>query len=377
MDYSITPKIPTDYDPKADSAETIKTWNKKTTQSVSRYLVSYQSVVPLITLGVTGLMVTIWLFAKPHVYHATVKKLIYHKNFQGWEMRTHMYILMTMSVVFSIYVVSMDGLAITSRNRLPNEMKKWFHHISNLSNIAIWIIVLDAIVLGASLLAGVVLYSYNAYKAYKEPKDYETTPTEEQATTSNENASTTEELSDNCFDTAVPWYFIVFPAVNVAIHVDQIIIGFIHNPYHATAIGISYSVIFVLGFTLLKYISHFFFIFKAKWSSRTQYCVLVPIFGVTLILIVGLFTYFVAIYTILPINNAIDEGPNRIAAFYQSVFLVTAAAITYWLVVKKHKPSIVDLLVNAKKKEHNPLFEEEEVKIGKQLNLIMKKYAPK
>ena len=58
-----------------------------------------------------------------------------------------------------------------------------------------------------------------------------------------------------CCVTAVPWYFVITPAVHIAAHSNQVLIGFIHTPYHATAIGILYGIIFVTCVALLKFIS--------------------------------------------------------------------------------------------------------------------------
>lgn len=332
MEFSILPQISNDYIPKAQSAKTIFK-SRNNNGKISDYLVSWKIVVPLIIL--TGFLVGIsfFLFAKPYAYHKKVKELVIKsKDFKGWALRTNMRVIIAMSLVFSLYVVNMDITALAFRNRTHEEYKKWFksngtgESIDELYHLASAVTAVDIATLSISSAILIVMMVCNCCCCYKN--------CQERREGSDGNGEGARGVDANCCDTVVPWYFITFPAVHLAAHSDQIIIGFIHTSYHATAVAVLYGIILVTCVALLKFISHLIFACKQDTDHQCEFLLLVPVFLVVLILVLLIYVYFIAIYILLPINNAFNDGPNRLLAIYQGIIVAFAAFLT-WMVIKK------------------------------------------
>ena len=353
MYFSIYPRIPSSYSPKAENSTTIEAWNIEN-KKVSRYLTSYQFVVPLFVAVISIVAISFFLFSNSQAYHDTVKELIDSKTAAGWELRTNMYILMAISVIISGYIFGMDMAAVGFRNQHKTKREfEWFHDnydtrspLDQLYHLTTGLSVMDALIF---FLCLIVLSVYNINYCLKKK----------------ENKDTDRLYSCTCLKTALPWYFLVFPSVNLAVHADQIIIGFIHNSYHATAVGISYGIILVTCVALLRFISHLIHARLTKaggngyknrdWVSNCigKYdFILVLIFVAVLVLVILSFMYLISLYFLLPISGAIDDAPNRIVTIYNSIVVVFAAYLTYWVVIKRHS-SPLDFLIKAKNKAKN------------------------
>ena len=354
MDFSIYPKIPSDYFPKADNSTTIEAWNDRNTQ-VSVYLTSYQIIVPLVVLFFSIVAISYFLFSNSQAYHDTVKELIDSKTAAGWELRTNMYIVMAISFTFSGYVFCMDIAAAVFREHKTRPEFQWFSGdhgsgspLDQLYNLTIGLSVVDGVLLGLCS-ATLIFMGFCRH-------------------------------SQGLLKTTLPWYFLVFPSVNLAAHADQIIIGFIHNSYHATGIGITYGIILVTCIALLRFIS---LLIHARLTdvggtgyerenmcSRNEF-ILVPIFIFLSIIIILSSVYFIALYYLLPISSAIDDAPNRILTIYQSIVVIFAAYFTYWVVVRKHS-SPLDFMIKGKDKQQAKMKESQRDKKWKKATYEVK-----
>ena len=342
MDFSIYPKIPSDYFPKADNSTTIEAWNDRNSQ-VSDYLTSYQIIVPLVVLFFSIVAISYFLFSNSQAYHDTVKELIDSKTAAGWELRTNMYIVMAISFTFSGYVFCMDIAAAVFRAYKTRPEFQWFSDdhcfgspLDQLYHLTTGLMVVDILLFILCSITLIVTGVYNWCKIGE-----------------NNQGSC---CGCGLLGTALPWYTLVFPSVNLAAHADQIIIGFIRNPYHATGVSISYGAILVICVALLRFISHLIHACMTEAGGigykkiYDNYCVCTPlviIFIIMLVFVILSSVYFIALYFLLPISGAIDDAPNRILTIYQSIVVIFAAYFTYWVVVKKQS-SPLDFLIKAK-----------------------------
>lgn len=154
-------------------------------------------------------------------------------------------------------------------------------------------------------------------------------------------------------------YSLIFPITHVAIHSQHIVIGFIHNAYHATATGIMYGILLVICVTVLKvilclpcFLKAYINYYDKKLSKMYIICFYLFV-SVTLLLtpvISGFLAYVVGLYIELPINVAFDEAPNRIVAVYQSVVVIFFGFIAYWLAIRQPE-SYFDHLIAVKDKD--------------------------
>ena len=194
-------------------------------------------------------------------------------------------------------------------------------------------------------------------------------------------------FSDVCHHSlTLQWLLIIFPIMNLTGHADQIIIGFTHNIYHASAVSVLYGIALVIAVASLNIISNMFKDRKDK--RKCECCICTSCFLFLLVIIFLIFGFFIGTFILLPINSALDEGPNNLVTVYQSIIIAFITYISYWFLIKE-PTSPLDFLIKMKDyrlkdKEWNELNEgekkwvkntkeEKEQEFAEQLEKIMKK----
>lgn len=145
----------------------------------------------------------------------------------------------------------------------------------------------------------------------------------------------------NVFNAALPHYFLVAPIVNMASHIDLIIIGFIQNPSCYCHCCVLRNNNFLLCSSASNVVSQF----QLQHQERA------------LILCLGLYrsinsynsvvcvSYSFIFFFLIPINIAFDEAPNRLLTIYQSIIAILAAFLAYWVLLRFYR-SPFDVLIN-------------------------------
>ena len=139
MEHSIAPKIMDPYDPKAENNYTLKRWFKKSPNNIRSYWVLDSLSVnnPYIH---SGELITCFLYAKPHSFGERINKLA--NSEKGFEMRANLYIITSMSIMFSLYAIMMSIIACAiGKNAINSELRKWYdaneEHVQNLNSVNI------------------------------------------------------------------------------------------------------------------------------------------------------------------------------------------------------------------------------------------------
>ena len=144
-------------------------------------------------------------------------------------------------------------------------------------------------------------------------------------------------------------YTLLSPLTCIATHSYHIIFAFINNPYHATSVLLFYIMtLFIVVVIFQK--TYYFVLFcfekqqkcghiegcvdkqsgqRRKGYDIVQKCVLVLSFIVVIIGLAACIGLTVAVLIILPLNNAIDLASNEIYAIYQASVTVFAALVTF------------------------------------------------
>ena len=164
-------------------------------------------------------------------------------------------------------------------------------------------------------------------------------------------------------------YCLLSPLACIASHSYHILFAFINNPYHATSILLLYAIILfvhVLGFQKVYYLLNHFWE-EDFWNSIPCNCnrlrqtfregttarrgieiVATFICFIILFLFAGLsIGLSLALLTLLPISNAIDDAPNRLYVIYQASVTFFAALIAFQ-VIFRHNNSPFAFLIKAK-----------------------------
>ena len=174
--------------------------------------------------------------------------------------------------------------------------------------------------------------------------------------------------SEKCSIDFIKWYNIILgPLFCIIIHSYHILVGFIHSPHHATSILVFYALILVTYVVTLK--SAYHNIFKLfvvccvccsctaedetddtdaiDWKKIPAHLfVLTILFGISVF--AGLvFIYIAFLFILVPINNVIDDAPDRILNINQTIVILLGAAITFKLYQSRNFGSLLDYLVRA------------------------------
>ena len=317
INFAILPTITEDYNSKAtaNSADTIITWNKDHME-VGSYLMSYSVILYMLSLVISSFAISFYLFAKPHDYFNRAKVLINSTSTGAWEIKTQMFIIMAMSIVFSIYVLSMDVTALVYKGKVHEEFNDWYKNdtIKNLNHLNICFFVLDALIFAGTIVLTILSCCYNCIK--------------------------------ESVNVALPYYFFLFPIAIIASRIDLIIIGFIQNPFHATGVAVSYGIMVISCIAILEMSSHLFHIYYECKPRCLSFCCICAFISIIIVLLL-FFVYLVALYFLVPINNAFDEAPNEIITIYQSVVVLLGGFFVYWILLRLYR-SPLDILIKAR-----------------------------
>lgn len=370
INFEILPKITMEYNSKAtaDSAKTIVDWNNRN-REVDHFLLSYPITLWSISLVLSILIITSFLFAKPHDYMRRVKELIRYQTTRGRATRTHLFMVVALSMAFSTYVFCMDIAAFHVRDEIHKEFYDWYKYKVNRSVSCF--ITLDGLTL-LFLFTALALKSAMNIRYFFIRRNYK--------------KKIVKFPGYHFFNVALPYYFVLGPILNMAAHINLIVIRFIQNPYHATAITVTYGILIFSCIAVLEILLHLFHYCCTDYSKgnlvprepgyeaisknskgnlvpgkpgneviikRCSYCFdrygsVKFTCGVCLFFLAVLLMFLVSVYLnifyfFLPINIAFDVAPNHII----SVVVLLAGFISYWSLPRLYK-SPLDVLIQAK-----------------------------
>ncbi len=215
-------------------------------------------------MGSSFLAILHFLYAKPHSIGERINTLV--NSEKGFEMRSNLYIITSMSIMFSVYALIMSALAFTIGEKVVHkEFNKWYKnndtHFRNLfaidtailkEDITFSIFIFAFVVI--SILINIAIISIRRANDSADDKCI---------------AKCIKCIVNKCIKCIVNkckdiiksfhWelhvFFLLLPITTVAVHGNHIFIGFIHTPYHATGIGTLYGIIIITCIAILK-ISH-------------------------------------------------------------------------------------------------------------------------
>ncbi len=109
MEHSISPKIADTYEPKAEDIYTLLKWHRRQSIKVTGYLLSYEALFPLFVLVTSLLAILYFLYVKPHALENRINTLANSATDEGFEMRSNLYVITSMSIMSSVYAIIMSA----------------------------------------------------------------------------------------------------------------------------------------------------------------------------------------------------------------------------------------------------------------------------
>ena len=166
--------------------------------------------------------------------------------------------------------------------------------------------------------------------------------------------SSTSTSDKHCWSMYV--YSPLGPVMFVVIHSHQILIGFIHAPYHASSVLIFYGIV-ALGFLYSYRVFHNFFstlcdccISSDLLKNDCFYTFLFFVFSAISFIFCGLLVFIVTFFVLVPIDNAIDDAPTQLFSIERTVVILAAITVTY-KIYSNRSHTLLTYIMKAKDKK--------------------------
>ena len=268
------------------------------------------------------------------------KKLNSQANAKSPEIKTaavsKVWIIVTISILFTIGTIGTDIAAIVEYSYLPKEIDRYIKDSSKAFTYlrAIPFIMLAFDVL--SLLLYIIVPSIVAC--------CKCMCTEENCKDSCCKCCKCEQYKLQVSDYL---YTLLSPLSCIATHSYHIIFAFINNPYHATSVLLFYIMTLFVVVVIFKKTYYFVHALNKKimpvgddaandqcGKGHGKRCVLIFSFIAVIVALTICIGLTVAVLIALPINNAIDLASTEIYAIYQASVTVFAALVTFQVVFR-------------------------------------------
>ena len=347
MRQKFTATIDDTYKGRSYSSATLKVWYKSNKGTDVLALVS-QIFVPLLVMLYVTLFFIYMLELKPHEIGKDIENELMSKVKKiRAKADAKLLTKITISFLFHLVTFIADSMAFVEYGTLSDEIHDYYYAAPRCFwSIPIVMILFD----GISFL---IIYTAVPIIALQTKKWYRLT------------------------------YCMLSPLACILSHSYHIIFAFINNPYHATSILLLYAMILfvhVLGFQQVHYFINYFWekhFLKSDPSCELEEepdteveesfaqrccknCVTFICFIILFIITGVSIGLSLALLTLLPITNAIDDAPNRLYVIYQASVTFFAALIAFQ-VIFRHNNSPFAFLIKAKemceKKELKDLCE--------------------
>ena len=350
MDVRLNPRISDDYNPKAENAQTIN--NGRNIGGII-YIIFYQVLSPII-IGIFTLMVMFHYSNLYSHYDDVDEDSIKSTKKRGKRLRRNTQIFVAISFSFSLYVWILDILALVySFEELDPAYNEWYNTNGTVSSLLIGLPIIYFIMDTVILLLFLTVFTGLCKGVGEHEKNW------------GSSVSPTKS-----------WFLVIFPIMNVTTHADQIVIGFMNNAFHASAISIMYGLAIVISISSLKIVSEICLNFslpaiscdcitstglyqdtirqlneqgvtnkeiewyyeRLRWTS---------FFVLMLIITLGMFAAIVGMFVVLPLNATLDQLPTNVVSMYHGIFIAFIAYISYWILLKE-PTSQLDFLIHMK-----------------------------
>ena len=323
MHQKFTAPVDDTYNGRSYSSATLKTWYNSNRSTDILALASQILFPSLVMLYIFFFFVYV-LELKPYEIGKDIEREM-RSNVKKIKAKADAKLLtkLTISLLFHLLTLAADGAAFVEYRRLSSEIHEYYYASPKCFwSIPIVMILFD----GFSFLAIYIIFPVVALGTRK-------------------------------------WYRLTYcllsPLACFVSHSYHIIFAFVNDPYHATSILLLYAIIVfvhVLGFQKVFYLVNYFWdeipcgqrcaegtvarIFCKNFGTFVCFIIQFIFIGIS----IGL---SLALLTLLPISNAIDDAPNRLYVIYQASVTFFAALIAFQVIFRQSN-SPFSFLIKAK-----------------------------
>ena len=323
---SIYPTVPYDYQPKAENSDTLDEYFRKQKDPI-KYLFASQFLLYFLSIIGTPFLILYLLYGFPvNVIKNVMEKDISSESEEDkpkiWEKKMLIRAVGVFSWIFWLYAVAMSSTAVHFQREMLSKELKDIHntrsHLFRLLYGMTWLIWTQNI---CTPIIYSVIYKYLILYIICKRK-----------------RSGQDDYNSTNFQEFAGILSLSLPITTLVVHFTHIVIGFIHNEYHATSVGFFYGVVVILHIIMFKILTHLYYsiiqdVFDdVEGDESCGYgCCFVGIYFVSSIVLVLFVAFVAALYFLLPINNAFEDAPNRLHTFVSTLVLVFAAYIIFLL----------------------------------------------
>lgn len=365
MERTISPMIDDNYQPKAETASTIEEFHC-VAKHITRLLMAAQFIYPLVTVLVTIVVVTYYLYHQD----GKEKKLVCELRAVKPETTAKLMVTFTLSVTISLFILFMSTVAVAEAEyRLDEHVQVWYNKTASsaaqrtLYWMPIVMLIEDAVV-SVLFIGFVTTISLMACLPFR-PRTKCESGNSCQLHCQCDPRSDSPEHGFNLW-VILCAYSIVFPLASVAIHANHIAIAFIQNKVRAISMALTYGIIIygnrqAIAFCtkgLLSCTDYFkdtnlvtlgHKVTTATVDLKCEDCkrnktrvrslfLFHFIMIAVSIVINGLFGFVAATFVIIPINDAIDKAPAGLQSIYSTSLLAVLVGVSYFFFFKKNGP---------------------------------------
>ena len=293
------------FEPKAHSGTTLRYWLESNVVHTTTFMMAHQVVFPIVAAVLIILGAIMLIHTKPFNYGEEVgttldKEVIANNNNKEvikkiFEVITNVCVISALSFWITLYIFIMDAIGLGIANSNDNwelrdySLDKSAYGFEIESNPLRTLYSLSAFMLAQSGLITLLMIIYFfifMIFLFVAQCDYQCT-------------------SNKIESKALPFtylYFPIFPLMNISSHFTHIIIGFIHNPFHATSVGIFYAGVVIMIFLTSMITSYLYKLYFWKQvEQRYSVIILTIIHFILVFFLYGICSIYG--YTIFPYSN--------------------------------------------------------------------------
>ena len=345
MEHSLSPEISGLYEPRAESGATLRKWHDDN-EHTTKFIMAHQVVFPLLAALLIILSATVLICVEPFSYGNKVDYILNAEIDDSeesiektWETITSISVISVLSFWITLYISIMDAIGLviaisdtnTKELRMDYSLDESVYSFNTTPplkisySLTVWMMV-QSLAVFISLIVWIVVMKVVARSVVRIV----------------ERIIGINLVYDNgsYLPSFTYLYLPVFLLVNILIHFTHILIGFIHNPFHATSVGIFYVGVVIMILLILKVISYLYKLWVFSKHHRRPQChcmILTVIYSVVIPVCMGFAIFMAALYILIPINHAFDDAPDRLRTIYDTLIVAFTGAIAYFLFQEKRR----------------------------------------
>ena len=352
MHHSLSPEISESYEPKAHNGTTLRYWLESNIIHTATFIMAHQVVFPIVAAVLIILGAIMLIHTNQFNYGEKVGKTlndVFNNNGEEkkLEVITNICVISALSFWITLYIFIMDAIGLGIAKNNGGELRNYSldnntYGFEIRSNPLRTLYSLSAFMLAQSgLITLLMIIYFTIFMIFLFVPQCDCQCASKCGECQRcQCASKCDEVK-KYMRKALPFtylYFPIFPLMNISFHFTHILIGFIHNPFHATSVAIFYGGVVIIIFLTSMITSYLYKLYFWKQvKQRYSVIILTIIHFILVFFCMGFAAFMATLYFLIPINHAFDEAPDRLRTIFDTLIVAFTGAIAYFLFQEKRK----------------------------------------